>query len=262
MVVDRESRTALTREFPVLNEKRGKEYGKYLQTPHWRRTRNAALMRAGYACDDCGKRSGLQVHHLTYERIGAELPADLCVLCDPCHGDAHVRLAIARGTPAIRRDVLLRLASLALTEDAAPESVASLVDAVKVRCAQLRIAYDAATVWATVTDLANKREIVFPAPPREPRPAPPPPDPGGISKRDAHQLLQWLCSSHEIKTFPAPDVMPAGAVDAFRQACGLWNRPDLDPKACRPPTVDPLPLPRVLLRMTDTRHDDDKGGDE
>lgn len=251
MVLDRESRTALPRDFPTLDDKRGKKYAEYLQTLHWRRTRNAALMRAGYACEDCGKRTGLQVHHLTYARIGAERPEDLCVLCDPCHGDAHVRLAIARGTPAVRRDVLLRLAALALEADAAPESVASLVDAVKLRCAQLRITYDAATVWATVTDLVNKREIVLPGPPRELHPAPPKPDPGGIPKRDAHKILAWLCSAHEIKTMPTPDVMPAGAVDAFRQACGLWNRPDLDPRAFRPPTVDPLPLPHVFMEKFD-----------
>lgn len=258
MVVDRENRTALPRDFPILEEKQGKKYAEYLQTPHWRRTRNRALMRAGYACEDCGKRAGLQVHHLTYARIGAELPADLCVLCDDCHSDAHARIAWSRSGPAVRRDVLVRLVGLTIDTEPAAEDVASLVDTVKARCAQLRITYDTATVWATVADLVHKRAIVFPAP-VVPRPAPPKPDPGSLPRKEAHRILDWLCSEFSIKTMPAAERMPAGAVDAFRQANGLWDRPDLDPQSFRPVTVDPLPLPRVMLR---DEHDDDDDEDE
>lgn len=31
----------------------------------------------------------LEVHHLTYERIGHEHPDDLIVLCPACHADVH-----------------------------------------------------------------------------------------------------------------------------------------------------------------------------
>jgi len=31
----------------------------------------------------------LDVHHKTYERIGAEKPGDLVVLCRACHGQEH-----------------------------------------------------------------------------------------------------------------------------------------------------------------------------
>ncbi|MGH2369964.1 MAG: hypothetical protein ACRDI2_17430 [Chloroflexota bacterium] len=30
-----------------------------------------------------------EVHHLTYERLGDELPEDLAALCAPCHRGAH-----------------------------------------------------------------------------------------------------------------------------------------------------------------------------
>ena len=42
--------------------------------------------RAGGCCERCGERTRrLEVHHLTYERFGRELLADLQALCKPCH---------------------------------------------------------------------------------------------------------------------------------------------------------------------------------
>jgi hypothetical protein len=65
-------------------------YRQYLRTPEWKRTRGAALLRAGYACSmDVTHTEGLEVHHRTYERRGAELPADLVVLCHACHQLHH-----------------------------------------------------------------------------------------------------------------------------------------------------------------------------
>ena len=65
-------------------------YPQYLKTPEWRRTRAAALLRADYACSmDVNHTEGLEVHHRTYERRGAELPADLVVLCHACHQLHH-----------------------------------------------------------------------------------------------------------------------------------------------------------------------------
>lgn len=64
-------------------------YRTYLLTDHWRLTRKYALRRAGFSCERCGVQSSLQVHHLTYDRIGAEDDADLEVLCRPCHEAEH-----------------------------------------------------------------------------------------------------------------------------------------------------------------------------
>ncbi len=44
-----------------------------------------------YTCARCGRiksAANLQVHHLTYERLGNELPSDLQVLCHACHWEA------------------------------------------------------------------------------------------------------------------------------------------------------------------------------
>ncbi|HWE59165.1 MAG TPA: winged helix-turn-helix domain-containing protein [Solirubrobacteraceae bacterium] len=79
---------------PVANERmhelRLMPYREYLQTLEWKTTRAAALMRAGHRCSlDSSHRDGLEVHHNTYERIGAELASDLVVLCRGCHQRHH-----------------------------------------------------------------------------------------------------------------------------------------------------------------------------
>ncbi len=64
-------------------------YDLYLTTTHWERTRRRKIGAAMEQCEQCGRRDGLEVHHLTYERIGEELPEDLQVLCPICHREAH-----------------------------------------------------------------------------------------------------------------------------------------------------------------------------
>jgi hypothetical protein len=67
-------------------------YHEYLRTPHWRNTRIRALQRAGYQCKRCETRGQrLEVHHLTYDRLGRERESDLTVLCEPCHAREHGR---------------------------------------------------------------------------------------------------------------------------------------------------------------------------
>lgn len=67
----------------------------YLASEHWKATRRAALRRVGYCCQHCGlrvepdQRWRLDVHHLTYARLGAELDTDLEVICRACHQKEH-----------------------------------------------------------------------------------------------------------------------------------------------------------------------------
>ena len=60
-------------------------YHDYLLTKEWQVHRQAALRRAKHRCQICGERDGLEVHHLNYDRLGHELPADLQVVCHGCH---------------------------------------------------------------------------------------------------------------------------------------------------------------------------------
>lgn len=65
------------------------EYVEYLSSPHWLDVRRSAMERARRRCQVCNGTRLLQVHHRTYARIGRELPEDLTVLCDECHGTFH-----------------------------------------------------------------------------------------------------------------------------------------------------------------------------
>jgi 5-methylcytosine-specific restriction endonuclease McrA len=50
----------------------------------------AVLERAGYACERCGRRQGLQVHHVDRVcRGGTHDPATLALLCNHCHRSEH-----------------------------------------------------------------------------------------------------------------------------------------------------------------------------
>jgi 5-methylcytosine-specific restriction endonuclease McrA len=72
-------------------------YREYLQTDHWRETREYALIRADYRCQVCNSSAGLHVHHRTYARRGEELPSDVIVLCADCHKLFHENRKLARG---------------------------------------------------------------------------------------------------------------------------------------------------------------------
>jgi hypothetical protein len=77
------------------------EYVAYLRSQEWRVRRARALYLAGYKCERCGMQRGrggwLEVHHLTYERLGHERDEDLEVLCQPCHRAADRERRANRG---------------------------------------------------------------------------------------------------------------------------------------------------------------------
>jgi len=79
--------------FAILHGKPRRWYYRrvYLRSAHWRKKRAGALRRASYRCQSsgCGYRPSLDVHHLTYARIGWEWPGDLRVLCRRHHNEVH-----------------------------------------------------------------------------------------------------------------------------------------------------------------------------
>jgi len=64
-------------------------YKTYLETSHWKKTRLRRLSRDGFQCVKCEKKRNLQVHHLTYERLGCEHLKDIITLCRSCHKKEH-----------------------------------------------------------------------------------------------------------------------------------------------------------------------------
>lgn len=71
------------------------EYSSYIESSEWAKKRELIKQRDGYACwlCSCGikalKKEGkwLEVHHLTYARLGHEYSMDLITLCSTCHDE-------------------------------------------------------------------------------------------------------------------------------------------------------------------------------
>jgi len=73
-----------------LNYLRNMPYTDYLNTAHWRNTRQRALVYYKYTCQKCGAKDNLHVHHKSYANKGFEQVAiDLTVLCQTCHKKVH-----------------------------------------------------------------------------------------------------------------------------------------------------------------------------
>ena len=67
-------------------------YNNYIYYPssHWKATAKHMRRLAFYTCQDCGRTDRpLDVHHLSYKRLGHERPEDLRVLCRECHNKRH-----------------------------------------------------------------------------------------------------------------------------------------------------------------------------
>src|SRR4051812_17307832 len=48
-------------------------YASYLLTPEWQRRRKLVMQRSKGMCEGCLTRPAVQVHHLTYDRVGKEM---------------------------------------------------------------------------------------------------------------------------------------------------------------------------------------------
>lgn len=115
-----------------ITELRSLPYAVYLRTPWWFHRRNQALRSAEYRCRRCQTKRQLQVHHLSYERLGAEEDSDLEVLCGGCHTGEHYN--------EVQSHVALyaRLISDVLSEHRLSD-VSDVLEEVKVRCAKSNI---------------------------------------------------------------------------------------------------------------------------
>lgn len=65
-------------------------YHRYLESPKWKRLRDAVVDRENGVCQGCGAESIEEVHHTTYSHIGDELLYQLVGLCCNCHRKAHL----------------------------------------------------------------------------------------------------------------------------------------------------------------------------
>lgn len=64
-------------------------YKNYLKSQHWSLMRSRIIQSHPY-CEICkSSEKPLQVHHLSYKRLGKEKNSDLTPLCDECHAAVH-----------------------------------------------------------------------------------------------------------------------------------------------------------------------------
>jgi hypothetical protein len=64
-------------------------YKQYLRSPHWIRLKRFIFKQRGHRCEQCGQRTSVELHHLTYENVTHERECDVILLCRQCHEDFH-----------------------------------------------------------------------------------------------------------------------------------------------------------------------------
>jgi 5-methylcytosine-specific restriction endonuclease McrA len=64
-------------------------YEKYLASSEWKAKRARVLERAAGVCEGCGETEATQIHHISYEHVGAEFLFELVAVCDACHERLH-----------------------------------------------------------------------------------------------------------------------------------------------------------------------------
>lgn len=70
-------------------------YKKYMRSKEWEYKKAQRKEIDGYKCVMCGRpetktKDGLQVHHVTYARLGHEnIYTDICTVCSSCHKKIH-----------------------------------------------------------------------------------------------------------------------------------------------------------------------------
>jgi len=160
--------------------------------------RNRALRLASYRCATCGARRGLEVHHVTYERLGAERDDDLRVLCAACHHGWHREQLATR--------LHLKIVRVVIGAEPTGATVADLMEAAKALCGKERLPYD-------TERLGRAFDLVQESWRRRPRPARRrelPPHVVAVTVRDARAIwgkLAALDASAMIKTMPTADTV-------------------------------------------------------
>ena len=93
------SSTFVVNQIPVANQFMSHEHKKlYLKSPEWKSVRRLVLSRDNHCCKACTSTSSLNIHHITYKRLGDERLSDVVCLCNNCHTKLHDILGYDRET--------------------------------------------------------------------------------------------------------------------------------------------------------------------
>lgn len=174
---------------PAIRAVPPSHYLAYLLSGGWRARRNRALKDAGYRCSRCPSKRDLEVHHLTYERLGGERDSDLAVLCAGCHRAEHLE-----HPEQTSFGVYLRLASEAVANDPFL-LIADLAEDVKVACVKHKIPVIPERINSALAVVCGNR-LRTPERPEVPRT----PGPGPLSREEAYQTCCRLWTFFGITT--------------------------------------------------------------
>lgn len=87
----------------MLSRPEGLGYKAYMSSPQWDVKRVEAIKKDGNRCRTCGRIGKLEVHHISYIRMGQERPEDLMTLCPKCHEEMDQRSGYGKGRKEARR---------------------------------------------------------------------------------------------------------------------------------------------------------------
>lgn len=79
-------------------------YKKYIASKEWKRKAKFARQLAGQRCEDCNKKTRLDVHHSNYECLYWERFDDVYVLCRTCHKDEEQKIKLLAGYKKYLKD--------------------------------------------------------------------------------------------------------------------------------------------------------------
>lgn len=86
--------------------KKTNDYKGYLKSPEWLELRKKQL-RNQKVCQACGTEKRLNVHHMTYRRLGNEKLKNLKTLCKECHFELHRAFKVVRLAEGFKKDDLI-----------------------------------------------------------------------------------------------------------------------------------------------------------
>lgn len=69
----------------------------YLKSVEWYKLKQLKLKETD-CCVVCGSSQNLELHHITYQRLGNEILTDLAIVCRSCHQTIHDKLGYSRET--------------------------------------------------------------------------------------------------------------------------------------------------------------------
>lgn len=198
-------------------------YQEYLASVWWRRRRYARLHQAHGKCERCGVvTTVVNVHHVHYDRRGAERDSDLEVLCRTCHEGHHFAESRRQNMGVY---MLLARETLRLDKPATP---ADFREALRVQCKALDLITTDHRFDDAINVLLDTRGVSLVSAARRVEVAAQP-DLAPIGKQEAIELCRRLRIEVPFKSMPERFGKGTG-VAAQRARAAAWLQAEQCPQ--------------------------------